>query len=99
MSIHLVGRLAMVAGQSCIAGLQFSLPRFTLDCPTHISLLMGMRPSVSAQWHERVCEHVICHAPALGDPLGLVECPVDTKVDAALAVLFLGLRERREAPR
>ena len=47
--------------------------------------------------HERVLEHVIRHAPALGDPLGLVKRPVDPKVDAALAILFLSFGERREA--
>ena len=49
--------------------------------------------------HERVCEHEICHEPALGDSLPLVECPVDAEVNSALAVLFLRLRERRETAR
>src|SRR4030095_6088944 len=44
--------------------------------------------------HERVLEHVIRHTPALSYTLGLVKRPMDTEVDAALAVLFLGLRER-----
>src|SRR5439155_10653592 len=51
----------------------------------------------SGYWHKSVLEHEIPRAPALGDALGLVEGPVDTEVDAALAVLFLGLGERREA--
>lgn len=44
--------------------------------------------------HEGVLKHVIRHAPALDDPLGLVKHPMDTEVDAALAVLFLGFGER-----
>src|SRR4051812_10415936 len=42
-------------------------------------------------------EYVVGHLAALGDPLGLVEGPVDPQVDPALAVLLLGLGERREA--
>ena len=57
------------------------------------------RAPASAQRPERVREHVVGHAPALRDALGLVERPVDAEVDAALAVLLLGLRERREAAR
>src|SRR2546428_5330559 len=53
----------------------------------------------SGHWHKSVLEDEIPRAPALGDTLGLVEGPVDTEVDAALAVLFLGLGERREATR
>ena len=48
---------------------------------------------------EGVVEHVVGDAAALGDALGLVERPVDAEVDAALAVLLLGLRERGEAAR
>jgi hypothetical protein len=40
---------------------------------------------------ERVLEHVIRHAPALGDPLGLVERPVNAEVNTTLTVFFLGL--------
>src|SRR5882724_93309 len=54
---------------------------------------------LTALTHEGLSEHVVGHAPALGDALRLVEHPVDSQVDAALAVLFLGLRERREATR
>src|SRR5207247_8107940 len=43
----------------------------------------------SRQPRERVREHVVRYAPALGDALGLVEGPVDTEVDAALAILLL----------
>src|SRR5918992_4674713 len=60
------------------------------------SSLLAERP---AHRHKRVLEHVIRHAPALGDTCDLVERPMDTEVDAALAVLFLGLGERREAAR
>src|SRR2546422_9945114 len=49
--------------------------------------------------NERVLEHVIRHATALGDRLGLVERPVDAEIDATLTVLLLGLGERREAAR
>ena len=44
-------------------------------------------------------EHVIAHTPALRDAFGLVECPMDAEVNSALAVLFFGLRERRESAR
>jgi hypothetical protein len=40
-----------------------------------------------------VLEHVVGHAAALCDALGLVENPVDAQIDAALPVLFLRLRE------
>ena len=42
---------------------------------------------------------VVGDAPALRDALGLVERPVDAEIDAALAVLFLRLRQRCEAAR
>src|SRR2546422_1811696 len=48
---------------------------------------------------ERVLEHVIRHATALGDRLRLVERPVDAEVDATLTILLLGLGERREPAR
>lgn len=38
-------------------------------------------------------EHVVGHAAALRDALGLIENPVDTEIDAALPILFLRLRE------
>ena len=44
--------------------------------------------------NERMLEHVIRHAPTLGNTLGLVKRPMDTEIDTALAVLFLSLRER-----
>src|SRR2546422_7188637 len=53
----------------------------------------------AAPANERVLEHVIRHATALGDRLRLVERPVDPEVDATLTVLLLGLGERREAAR
>src|SRR2546422_8922115 len=53
----------------------------------------------AAPANERVLEHVIRHATALGDRLRLVERPVDAEVDATLTVLLLGLGERREAAR
>jgi len=43
--------------------------------------------------HEYVLENVIRDAPALGNTVALVKRPMNTEVDAALAVLFLGLRE------
>jgi hypothetical protein len=49
--------------------------------------------------HERLLEDFICHAPPLGDPLGLIKGPVHPEIDAALAIFFLGLRQRREAAR
>ena len=41
---------------------------------------------------ERVSEDPVGDFLALRDPLGLVEVPVNTQIDAALAVFFLGLR-------
>jgi hypothetical protein len=61
--------------------------------PCHSSLLAGRRVVYRS---ERVLEHVIRDAPSLFNPLGLVERPVDTEVDAALAVFVLGLGERRK---
>src|ERR1043165_9672944 len=49
------------------------------------------------QRRERVVEHVIAHAPAQSDTLGLVELPVDAEIDSALAVLFFSRGKRREA--
>src|SRR2546425_5526537 len=73
-------------------------PRSTLF--PYTTLFRSCAPERSSgHWHKSVLEHEIPRAPALGDPLGLVEGPVDTEVDAALAVLFLGLGERREATR
>ena len=48
------------------------------------------------QWNENVVENVIADTPAQGYAFGLVEFPVDAEIDAALAVLFLGLGERGE---
>jgi hypothetical protein len=44
--------------------------------------------------YESVLEDVLRYAPALGDPFGLVERPVDAEVDPALAVFFFSLGER-----
>jgi len=40
---------------------------------------------------EGVIKNVIGHAATERDPLGLVKDPVDSKINSALAVLFLGL--------
>src|SRR5262245_52760308 len=53
----------------------------------------------SALWllrRKRIRKHVICHIPALDNSLSLVERPVNTKVNSALAIFFLSLRERGE---
>src|SRR5919108_449859 len=63
---------------------------------SHGSILAGRHAMYR---YERVLEHIIRDAPALGDPLGLVERPVDPEVDAALAVFLLGLGEGREVAR
>src|SRR5438067_8500374 len=55
--------------------------------------------SAATQRHEHVVEHIISYVPAQGNALRLVEFPMDTEIDAALAVLFLRLGERREAAR
>src|SRR6266567_4686939 len=44
-------------------------------------------------------EHMVAHAAALGDTFALVEGPVNAEIDPALAILFLGFRQRRELPR
>src|SRR6266853_4642854 len=44
-------------------------------------------------------EDIVGHAAALGDPFAFVEGPVNAKIDPALAVLFLGLRQRSKLPR
>src|SRR5262245_6994919 len=44
-------------------------------------------------------EDVIRHASTLGNTFGLIKRPMDTEVDAALAVFLLGLRQRFEATR
>src|SRR5882762_3851388 len=56
-------------------------------------------PPALAATGEGFSEDVVGHALALRDPLRLVEGPVDPEIDAALAVLFLGVRQRREAAR
>src|SRR5262249_34803855 len=48
-------------------------------------------------WPEGVGEHVIGTVAALFDAFVLVEDPVNPQVNAALAVLFLGLGQRLEA--
>src|SRR5712691_4385041 len=52
---------------------------------------------VPAQRLEGVLEHVVPDEPPVRDTFGLVERPVDAEVDPALAILLLGLGERREA--
>ena len=42
---------------------------------------------------EGICEYIVRDAITLSDPLRLVERPVDAEIDAALAVLLLGLRQ------
>src|SRR6202040_2520084 len=44
-------------------------------------------------------EDVVGHAAPLGDTLALVEGPVNAEIDPALAILFLGFRQRPELPR
>ena len=63
------------------------------------AFLTCVQASGSVPRHECLLEDVVCHAPPLGDPRGLIKGPVHTEIDAALAVFFLGLRERREAAR
>src|SRR5262245_34224276 len=48
---------------------------------------------------EGIIEDVIAHSPAQKNALGLVEGPVDAKVNSALAVLFFGLAKCRETTR
>jgi hypothetical protein len=43
-----------------------------------------------------VPEHVIRHAPTLGNASSLVERPMDSQVNTALAVFLLRLGKRRE---
>src|SRR5438876_5479971 len=52
--------------------------------------------TVGTQWQEHVVEYVIAHMPAQGYAFGLVKFPMDAEIDAALAVLFLGLGQRGE---
>src|ERR1700681_3627175 len=44
-------------------------------------------------------EDMVGHAAPLGDTFALVEGPVNAEIDPALAILFLGLRQRLELPR
>jgi len=44
-------------------------------------------------------EDMVGHAPPLGNAFALVEAPVNAEIDPALAVFFLGLRQRFETPR
>src|SRR5437899_12255532 len=44
-------------------------------------------------------EHVIGYPPTKDDPLDLVERPMDPKINPALAILFLGLRQSRKTAR
>src|SRR5438046_7735526 len=69
----------------------FCLDRFILLSPFTLTFV--------TLWQEHVVEHVIAHAPAQDDAFRLVEFPVDAEIDAALAVLLLRLRERRETAR
>ena len=51
------------------------------------------------RWGERVIKNVIAHAAPKSDPFRFVKGPVDAKVNPALAVLFLGLRQSRKTAR
>ena len=51
------------------------------------------------QGSEGVIVNIIRHAPALRDPFGFVEGPVNPEINPALAVLFFRLRESRETSR
>ncbi len=53
----------------------------------------------AVHWSERVFKDIIRDASALRYPLGLIEAPVDPKIDSALTVLFLSLREVPETAR
>src|SRR5262245_5611749 len=57
------------------------------------------RSNYSIHRPEGVRPDVVRDAASLADALDLVERPMDAEVDAALAVLLLGLRERTEAAR
>src|SRR5687767_3460689 len=59
--------------------------------------IVAMDPSaLRLLWRKRIRKHVICHIPALDNSLSLVERPVNTKVNSALAIFFLSMRERGE---
>jgi hypothetical protein len=64
---------------------QCDLARLTID-----RAFLPMRPTPR---YKRVLEHVISDALAQGHPCGFVELPVNAKVDATLAILFLSLGE------
>ena len=51
------------------------------------------------QRREGMVEDVICDVSTLRNALRLIERPMDAEVNPALAILFLGLRERREVAR
>src|SRR5256714_11851188 len=42
---------------------------------------------------------MVGHAAALGDTFAFVESPMNAEIDPALAILFLGLRQRSKLPR
>ena len=49
-------------------------------------------------WPDELVEHVVGYASPLGNPPGLVECPMNAQVNAALPVLLFRLGERGKAP-
>jgi hypothetical protein len=54
-------------------------------------LLLGRQPSFVSLSLEGIIEDMIGHQSTLFDSFGLIKAPVDTEIDAALAVLFLSL--------
>ncbi len=53
--------------------------------------LAGRSRQLSTSRQENAVHDVVGHLPPLEDALGLVEAPVDAQINAALAVLILGL--------
>src|SRR5580765_8165562 len=67
--------------------------------PTRAVVPIGSVSRTPAQRTEGVLEYFIRHASAQGDAVCFVERPVYPEIDPALAVLLLGLGQRREAAR
>ena len=63
-----------------------------------VVLIMVLVVAVAVLRPERVGKYVVRDLSSLGDASRFVERPMNTEIDSALAVFFLGLRERREGP-
>src|SRR4051794_41726408 len=92
----LIDRHIQTAKPTIYDGYLSSAFRFT---PTAQTNLLTLTARLGVRWCEGVIEHVIGHATTERDSLRFVKGPMNAKINSALTVFLLGLRQIRKTAR